>query len=89
MLMFPKEHPAYTVLLVDDNPENIRLLDEALRDEYTIKVATRGEKALEIARSMPVDIILLDIMMPGMNGFDTCRRLKADPATREIGRAHV
>ncbi|WP_277058629.1 HD domain-containing phosphohydrolase [Trichlorobacter lovleyi] len=84
MLMFPKEHPAYTVLLVDDNPENIRLLDEALRDEYTIKVATRGEKALEIARSMPVDIILLDIMMPGMNGFDTCRQLKADPATRGI-----
>lgn len=82
--MLSKDHPSYTVLLVDDNPENIRLLDEALRDEYIIKVATRGEKALEIARSMPVDIVLLDIMMPGLNGFDTCRQLKADPSTRGI-----
>ena len=74
----------YTILLVDDNPENIRLLDEALRDDYAIKVATRGEKALEIARSMSIDLILLDVMMPGMDGFETCRRLKEDPATRAI-----
>lgn len=76
--------PGYTILLVDDNPENIRLLDEALRDSYAIKVATRGEKALEIVRSMPIDLILLDVMMPGMDGFETCRRLKADPATKAI-----
>lgn len=74
----------YTVLLVDDNPENIRLLDEALCEEYTIKVATRGQRAIDIAQTMPIDIILLDIMMPEMDGLETCRRLKADPVTRHI-----
>lgn len=74
----------YTILLVDDTPENIALLNATLRDEYTIKVATRGKKAIEIARTMPVDIILLDVMMPEMDGFETCRRLKEDPMTRRI-----
>ncbi|CAH2032010.1 HD-GYP domain-containing protein [Trichlorobacter ammonificans] len=74
----------YTILIVDDTPENIALLNAALRDEFSIKVATRGRKAIEIARSLPVDIILLDVMMPEMDGFETCRRLKADPMTRRI-----
>ena len=73
-----------TVLIVDDTPDNISLLKAALMDEYSIKVATRGLKALEIARSMPVDIILLDVMMPEMDGFETCRRLKEEAATRSI-----
>lgn len=73
-----------TILVVDDTPENINLLDAALQDEYAIKVATRGSKALEIARNGRIDLILLDVMMPEMDGFETCRLLKADPLTRKI-----
>ena len=73
-----------TVLVVDDTPDNVSILNAALMDEYTIKVATRGKKAIEIAMTTPVDIILLDVMMPEMDGFETCRRLKAEPQTRSI-----
>ena len=72
------------VLIVDDAPDNINLLHEVLRSDYEIRVAKSGRKALEIARSMRVDIILLDVMMPEMDGFETCRRLKRDPATSDI-----
>lgn len=82
--MNTENNKKYTILLVDDTPENIALLNATLRDEYIIKVATRGKKAIEIARTMPVDIILLDVMMPEMDGFETCRRLKEDPMTRRI-----
>ena len=75
----------YTVLVVDDTPENIDLLDAALSRDYKIKAALNGEKALKIASSeKPPDIILLDIEMPGMDGYEVCRRLKADPQTRDI-----
>jgi serine phosphatase RsbU (regulator of sigma subunit) len=74
-----------TVLIVDDTPENIDLLDGLLNQDYKIKVALNGEKALKIAGSVnPPDIILLDIMMPGMDGYDVCRHLKAEPKTRDI-----
>ncbi len=74
-----------TVLVVDDAPENIDLLDGVLNKDYKIKVALNGEKALKIAGSEnPPDIILLDIEMPGMDGYEVCRRLKADPQTRGI-----
>ena len=73
-----------TVLIVDDVPTNIEVLAGALKDEYAIKVAINGRKALDIAAAFPVDLILLDIMMPGMDGFETCRQLKADPATAHI-----
>ncbi len=73
-----------TVLIVDDTPENVSILNAALMDNYTIKVATRGKKAIEIAMTTPVDIILLDVMMPEMDGFETCRRLKEEPQTRSI-----
>ena len=73
-----------TVLIVDDNTDNISLLKAALIDQYNIKAAKLGAKALEIARSMPIDLILLDVMMPEMDGFETCRRLKADPVTSKI-----
>ncbi len=72
------------VLIVDDVPNNISLLNAALIDEYIIKVATRGRHAIDICRSMPVDIILLDVMMPEMDGFETCRALKEDPRTWDI-----
>jgi len=74
-----------TVLIVDDAPENLKLMGGLLKDRYRIKVAGNGEKALEIAAAQPVpDLILLDVMMPGIDGHEVCRRLKADPATREI-----
>jgi len=74
-----------TVLVVDDAPENIDLLDGVLNQDYKIKVALNGEKALKIAGSeSPPDIILLDIMMPGMDGYEVCRRLKSDAKTQDI-----
>jgi phosphoserine phosphatase RsbU/P len=73
------------VLIVDDTPENIQVLMETLKDRYTIVAAINGEKALKLAVAKPQpELILLDIMMPGMDGFEVCRRLKADPQTREI-----
>jgi len=72
------------VLIVDDVPANIRILAEFLRDGHDIRVATRGADALDLARRLPPDIILLDVVMPDMDGYEVCRRLKADPATAEI-----
>jgi len=74
-----------TILVVDDTPDNITLLCSLLGDLYRNKVATSGEKALKIARTFPhPDLILLDIMMPEMDGYEVCRQLKADPATKDI-----
>ncbi len=74
-----------TVLVVDDTSENIMVLDEILRADYKVKAANNGERALKIAGGdNPPDIILLDIMMPGMDGYEVCRRLKAASATRRI-----
>jgi serine phosphatase RsbU (regulator of sigma subunit) len=74
-----------TVLVVDDSPENIDLLGNALSQDYEIKVALSGEKALKIAGAeKPPDLILLDIMMPGMDGYEVCRRLKSNAKTQDI-----
>ena len=74
-----------TILIVDDTPANLTLLAEVLKPDYRTKAAVSGEKALKLASSAtPPDMILLDIMMPGMDGYEVCRRLKADPATRGI-----
>ncbi|MDP1612203.1 MAG: two-component system response regulator [Sulfuritalea sp.] len=73
------------ILIVDDVHENLHALMNILRDHYAISAATGGEKALELAQRPPQpDLILLDIVMPGMDGYEVCRRLKADPATRDI-----
>ncbi len=73
------------ILIVDDFPENIQMLMETLKDEYIFQAAKNGERALRLARSdPPPDLILLDIMMPDMDGYEVCRRLKADARTREI-----
>lgn len=73
------------VLVVDDTVANIRILDELLRDEYIVRVATNGQTALRLALSPPYpDIILLDIMMPGMDGYEVCQHLKEDPRTQNI-----
>lgn len=74
-----------TVLLVDDTPDNIALLSALLKDKYKVKIATNGVKALQIASVPPYpDLILLDVMMPEMDGHEACRRLKAAPDTAEI-----
>ncbi|WP_343631834.1 two-component system response regulator [Roseateles sp.] len=74
-----------TVLVVDDTPDNLTLMSELLRDRYRVKVATGGEKALRIAGGDPrPDLILLDVMMPGMDGYEVCARLKDEADTREI-----
>ena len=73
------------VLVVDDTPENIDLLSGMLGPHYTVKAATSGEKALRIAANEPQpDIILLDVMMPEMDGYEVCRKLKEDAHTAQI-----
>ncbi len=76
---------AGVVLIVDDVPDNLAMLHDALDAwGYTVRVATDGARAIESARRMPPDVILLDAVMPGLDGFETCRRLKGDLATRHI-----
>ena len=73
------------VLLVDDQPNNLDLLSRILEPEgYNILVALDGRQALELTRQSAPDLILLDVMMPGIDGFETCQRLQEDPATRDI-----
>lgn len=73
-----------TILVVDDTPENIDVLDGILKDEYRIKIATNGRMALKIAEKTLPDLILLDVMMPEMDGYEVCERLKENPLTRRI-----
>ena len=76
---------AATVLVVDDTPANLEVLVSALSHaQFGVLVATNGSEALERARREEVDLILLDVMMPGIDGFETCARLKRDPGTRDI-----
>ena len=72
------------ILAVDDAPENLDIVRNLLASRYTIKAAVNGPMALKIAEKQPPDLILLDIQMPGMDGYEVCRRLKADPATSAI-----
>jgi putative two-component system response regulator len=74
-----------TVLVVDDTPDNLELMVGLLRDSYRVIVANAGERALRLAQGpLKPDLILLDVMMPGLDGYEVCRRLKAEPATRDI-----
>jgi putative two-component system response regulator len=74
-----------TILIVDDTPDNIDVLAATLRNDYDLKVATNGKKALQIAQSVPKpEMILLDVMMPEMDGYEVCRQLKANPITSDI-----
>lgn len=77
--------PKQTILVVDDIPENIDVLAGILREDYKLKVTINGETALSIARTQrPLDLILLDIEMPGMDGYEVCRKLKQDESTKNI-----
>jgi len=73
-----------TLLVVDDTPGNIDVLRGILGADYTIKIANNGPLALKIAAEQPPDLILLDVMMPGMDGYEVCRLLKGNEATRHI-----
>ncbi|MFA7572048.1 MAG: diguanylate cyclase [Sulfurimonadaceae bacterium] len=74
-----------TILIVDDMTTNLLILSDLLKDEYSIKVAKNGQKALDIVHSSDeVDIILLDIMMPDIDGYEVCRQLKSNPKTKNI-----
>jgi len=78
-------HASQVVLIVDDVPQNLAVLHDALDESgYTVLVAHNGATALERARQVVPDVILLDAVMPGMDGFEVCRRLRADSATRTI-----
>jgi len=72
------------ILLVDDTKSNIDILVHALKEDYKLGAALNGPKALEYAKVNPLDLILLDVLMPEMNGFEVCRRLKADSVTANI-----
>ena len=77
--------PEKSILIVDDTPINLGVISGALKDSYRTKVATNGEKALSLASGEEKpDLILLDVMMPVMDGYEVCRRLKANPDTRDI-----
>ena len=74
-----------TVLVVDDTPDNLAVISGLLKDLYKVKVAANGKTALQIAQGeSPPDLILLDIMMPELSGYEVCLRLKSEPATRDI-----
>ncbi|MBF0322224.1 MAG: response regulator, partial [Magnetococcales bacterium] len=77
-------HKMGTVLVVDDAPESINTIRNALASHFQILVATRGEMALKVVRQTLPDIILLDILMPGMDGYATCQHLKSNPNTADI-----
>jgi putative two-component system response regulator len=74
----------HVVLIVDDISDNVEILDEILNHKYIVKIAKNGERALEIAQKIKPDIILLDIIMPKMDGYEVCRRLKMNPDTSKI-----
>ncbi len=79
------EQDRANVLAVDDSEENLRLLGSALRKNgYAVAIAQSGEEAIGFVKTHPVDAILLDIMMPHLDGYEVCRRLKADIRTRDI-----
>lgn len=72
------------ILIVDDVKANIDILVRLLKDEHKLSVALNGEAALKAAEKIPPDLVLLDIVMPGIDGFEVCRRIRANPATAEV-----
>jgi CheY-like chemotaxis protein len=79
-----EEHNKPVILAVDDTPENLDVVKGILSDDYVVKAAVNGKIALKIAETQLPDLILLDIMMPEMDGYEVCKRLKANPVTAEI-----
>lgn len=83
--VIPHDFPSSTVLIIDDTPANVGILVEHLEDHgVRMAVAQEGEEGLARAELIQPDLILLDVMMPGLDGFGTCRRLKASGRTHDI-----
>jgi adenylate cyclase len=81
----PPSNEIATILIVDDTPANLALMVEVLKPEYRTRIAINGDKALQLVfGSEPPDLILLDIMMPGLDGYEVCQRIKARPETQDI-----
>lgn len=79
------EHPAQAkLLIVDDQPIVIRMLHQIFQDDYEVFIATTGEEALDFCQHNPPDLILLDVIMPGMNGYEVCRSLKLQALTKNV-----
>src|SRR5512143_3400638 len=77
--------PLPNIWVVDDTPSNVHFLAEMLqRQGYAVQLASDGTRALEIAQSTPPDLILIDAVMPGIDGYEVCKRLKANAQTRQI-----
>lgn len=76
--------PKKKILIVDDEPVNLQVLKQILQDSYQLIFAKTGQKAIEFAQKQSPDLILMDIMMPDMNGYDTVRQLKQDESTKDI-----
>ncbi len=74
----------HRILIVDDNPTNVAIVEELLGDSYVLAVAQDGEQALEMVPQFNPDLVLLDIMMPGIDGYEVCRRLRRDPNYRFV-----
>ncbi|MCB0756348.1 MAG: response regulator, partial [Flavobacteriales bacterium] len=75
----------HTILVVDDSVENLQLLSALLRDDYKIKVAKNGKKAIELVQKDPaIDLVLMDVMMPEMDGYTACQILKSDEVTAQV-----
>jgi cyclic di-GMP phosphodiesterase len=74
-----------TILVIDDTPDNIALMSELLKDRYKVKVANGGQRGLSVAlQGTQPDLILLDVMMPDIDGYTVCKRLKSEPSTRDV-----
>ena len=73
-----------SVLLVDDEPVNIKILSDILKGDYDVTFATSGEESIGLALALKPDLILLDVMMPDMDGYEVCARLQGDPRTATI-----
>ncbi len=78
----PGERPR--ILVVDDQPTNIQTLYQVLKGDYDVAMATDGSQAIALCQRRPPDLVLLDVVMPGLDGFEVCRRLKQDQATRDV-----
>jgi len=82
--MKPAANERSRILIVDDEPGNIKILSNVLAQDYALSVATNGKQALEIARVQSPDIVLLDMVMPGMDGIEVCEALKSNEQTSDI-----